>query len=599
MGANPCIETSHRRYRVEALHAGLRRLPQIVGYGGLAATILLGWSGPSAAQTTPAGQAQIAHSATKAPISIAVLLGLTPATIPESSVFLDTPGAITSFLPGGPVTTRGNPFFDTTITANGRSCFTCHQPPGWTISPPQITLQYVESSGKSPLFEPIDSANCPDTPGATASAGPAFVAAHSQLFNRGNFRIGINAPNPLDPYPNVTTFEGNTPSGDNTSTANPEWILTVKSDPLGCENDRTYGLPAGLLSVYRRTMPSANVAFLDPGARNAAFGRDLSNIMWDAREPSLEQQFIDATEFHGQASDPSILHPLDPTEGAAFQKGIFAEQTLDFVAGDLTGADGSGALGGPVNLFESRENIPTTGSPSCFTPESLDGVDFCPGTRSKPSVFTTYPAFADATGTPAQIAQRESIARGEVIFNSRTFTINNVPGLNDVTGPANGSQSSSTGTCSTCHNNGNVGNDDFLDPKRTDVMDNGSTVLPPSADFPVFAFFCPIAPFGSPGHMNFFSNPVQSPYCQELPGSPTTCNEFDTTDPGEGLADGLCNDLGKFKVPVLRGLAVRAPYFHGGNVMTLADLVTFYNNRFNIGLSAQDKTDLVNFLNAL
>jgi cytochrome c peroxidase len=599
LGTNPCIETSHRRNRREALHAGPNRLSHIVWCSGLAAVLLMA---PCAAraQTPPPGQAQIAHSAKTAPISIAALLGLTPATIPESSVFLDGTGVMTDFLPTGPVSTSASPFFDTTITANGRSCFTCHIPPGWTISPPQIALQYVESSGKSPLFQPIDSANCPNTKGATASPGAVFVAAHSQLFNRGNFRIGINAPNPLDPYPNVTTFEGNTPSGDNTSTANPEWILTVKSDPTGCENDPTYGLPAGLLSVYRRTMPSANVAFVNPGARNAAFERDLSNIMWDAREPSLEQQFIDATEFHGQASDPSILHPLDPAEGAAFQQGVFAEQTLDFVGGDLTGGDGSGALGGPVNLFESRENIPTTGSPSCFTPESLDGVDFCPGTRSKPSVFTTFATFADATGgNPAQIAQRESIARGETIFNTRTFTISNVPGLNDVTGPANGSRASSTGTCSTCHNNGNVGNDDFLDPKRTDIMDNGSTVLPPTPDFPLFAFFCPIAPFGSPGHMNFFSNPVQSPYCQELPGSPTTCNEFDTTDPGEGLADGLCNDLGKFKVPVLRGLAARAPYFHGGNVATLAGLVTFYNNRFNIGLSAQDQTDLINFLNSL
>jgi cytochrome c peroxidase len=53
------------------------------------------------------------------------------------------------------------------------------------------------------------------------------------------------------------------------------------------------------------------------------------------------------------------------------------------------------------------------------------------------------------------------------------------------------------------------------------------------------------------------------------------------------------------KVPVLRGLASRAPFFHGGNVATMAALVNFYNSRFNIGLSAQDKTDLVNFLNTL
>ena len=598
MGTNPYIETGYRGNRLEAHHAGLIRLSNLGRYGGLTIALVLTAIGVGRAQSSPAGQAQIANSAAHAPISIAVLLGQTPATIPASSVFLDGTGAITTFLPGGPVITSTNPFFDTTITTNGRSCFTCHQPPGWTISPPQIDALYVSSAGKSPLFQPIDSANCPDASGATGPAGPAFLAAHSQLFNRGNIRIAINAPNPLDPYPNVTTFEGDTPSAHNSSTADPEWIMTVKSDPTGCENDPTYGLPAGLASVYRRTMPSANVAFLNPGARNAALGRDLFNIMWDAREPSLESQFIDATEYHGQASNPSILHPLDPEEGAEFQQGIFAEQTLDFVAGDLTGADGSGALGGPVDLFESRENVPTTGSPSCYTPESLDGVDFCPGVKGNP-VYDTFAAFADATGSAPQIAQRESIARGEAIFNTRSFTIDNVPGLDDVKGPADGSNPLQTGTCSTCHNNDGVGNDNFLDPKRTDVMDNGSTALPPSPDFPLFAFYCPIAPFGSPGHMNFFSNPVQSPYCQELPGSPTTCNEFDTTDPGEGLADGLCNDLGKFKVPVLRGLAARAPYFHGGNAATLADVVNFYNTRFNIGLSAQDKTDLVNFLNTL
>ncbi|HTT75246.1 MAG TPA: hypothetical protein VMF50_04615, partial [Candidatus Binataceae bacterium] len=474
-------------------------------------------------------------------------------------------------------------------------------PPGWTISPPQIDALYVSSAGKSPLFQPIDSANCPDAKGATGPAGPAFLAAHSQLFNRGNIRIAINAPNPLDPYPNVTTFEGNTPSGDNSSTADPEWIMTVLKDPTGCENDPKYGLPAGLASVYRRTMPSANVAFLNPGFR----GPNLSNIMWDAREPSLESQFIDATEFHGQASNPSILHPLDPEEGAEFQQGVFAAQTTDNVAGDLTGADGSGATGGPQNLFESRENVPLGGffpPDSCFVPETLDGVDFCPGILGIPFVFTDVASFADATGSATQIAQRESIARGEAIFNTRAFTINDVPGLDDVLGvcainPSTGQCSNTTtGTCSTCHNNLNVGNDNFLDPKRTGIMDNSNNTnnaLPPASDYPLFAFYCPS------GSMDFFSNPVKSRYCQQLPGSPTTCDEFITTDPGEGLADGECNDLGKFKVPVLRGLAARAPYFHGGNAATLADVVNFYNTRFNIGLSGQDETDLVNFLNTL
>ena len=126
-----------------------------------------------------------------------------------------------------------------------------------------------------------------------------------------------------------------------------------------------------------------------------------------------------------------------------------------------------------------------------------------------------------------------------------------------------------------------------------DNSNNTHNALPPSSDFPLFAFYCPS------GSIPFFSNPVTSSFCQQLPNNPTTCDEFITTDPGEGLADGECSDLGKMKVPVLRGLAARAPYFHGGNVASLTDLVNFYNTRFSIGLSSQDKTDLVNFLNTL
>ena len=58
-------------------------------------------------------------------------------------------------------------------------------------------------------------------------------------------------------------------------------------------------------------------------------------------------------------------------------------------------------------------------------------------------------------------------------------------------------------------------------------------------------------------------------------------------------------DLGKSTVPALRGLASRAPYFHDGTAKDLNGVVNFYNKRFNIGLSAKDKADLVNFLAAL
>jgi cytochrome c peroxidase len=65
------------------------------------------------------------------------------------------------------------------------------------------------------------------------------------------------------------------------------------------------------------------------------------------------------------------------------------------------------------------------------------------------------------------------------------------------------------------------------------------------------------------------------------------------------LITGNCADIGKFKGPILRGLAARAPYFHNGSAATLMDVVNFYNQRFGIGLTAQQRDDLVNFLKTL
>jgi cytochrome c peroxidase len=72
-----------------------------------------------------------------------------------------------------------------------------------------------------------------------------------------------------------------------------------------------------------------------------------------------------------------------------------------------------------------------------------------------------------------------------------------------------------------------------------------------------------------------------------------------TTDPGLAMLTGKWADIGKFKGPILRGLAARAPYFHNGSAATLMDVVDFYDSRFNIGMSAGQKSDLVAFLSAL
>jgi cytochrome c peroxidase len=72
-----------------------------------------------------------------------------------------------------------------------------------------------------------------------------------------------------------------------------------------------------------------------------------------------------------------------------------------------------------------------------------------------------------------------------------------------------------------------------------------------------------------------------------------------TNDPGVALITGKCEDIGRFAVPTIRSLPARAPYFHDGSAATVLDIVNFYDRRFTIGLTDQQKQDMVNFLNAL
>lgn len=69
-------------------------------------------------------------------------------------------------------------------------------------------------------------------------------------------------------------------------------------------------------------------------------------------------------------------------------------------------------------------------------------------------------------------------------------------------------------------------------------------------------------------------------------------------------------DRGSFKVPTLRNVALTAPYMHDGSLATLGEVVDFFNSGGNadpnkdplmqpLGLSAEDRSDLVAFLRAL
>lgn len=85
-------------------------------------------------------------------------------------------------------------------------------------------------------------------------------------------------------------------------------------------------------------------------------------------------------------------------------------------------------------------------------------------------------------------------------------------------------------------------------------------------------------------------------------------------DAGRYTITGKKEDLGKFKTPGLRNVAVTGPYMHNGMFKTLEEVVEYYNNpgafvlnpinmdkrvELPLGLTRQEKTDLVAFLKSL
>jgi cytochrome c peroxidase len=73
-----------------------------------------------------------------------------------------------------------------------------------------------------------------------------------------------------------------------------------------------------------------------------------------------------------------------------------------------------------------------------------------------------------------------------------------------------------------------------------------------------------------------------------------------TTDPGRaGAGTGTWATLNQFKVPSLRGLAARAPYFHNGIAKDLLDVVQHYEEKLGFVFTPEEERDLVAFLSAL
>jgi cytochrome c peroxidase len=72
-----------------------------------------------------------------------------------------------------------------------------------------------------------------------------------------------------------------------------------------------------------------------------------------------------------------------------------------------------------------------------------------------------------------------------------------------------------------------------------------------------------------------------------------------THDPGFALTSGKCADIGKITMQSMRGIAARPPYFSNGSAASLRDIIDFYDRRYSIGYTEQEKQDLTNLLSVL
>lgn len=469
----------------------------------------------------------------------------------QDQPFRNPSGYAATFSSTGSVDLSG-PFFQS-LGTNGRSCGSCHQPAdGWTVIPSHIQQRFEETNGLDPIFRTNDGSNRPD---ADVSTKQKRRTAYSMLLNKGLIRIGLPIP------------------------ANAEFALQSVDDPYHYANKDD-------ISMFRRPLPSANLFM-------------LSTVMWDGRETAVDTstpphpddncvsapfapkcfrsidfdlttQALNATLGHAQAAIPGLT--LEEQRAVVdFEDTLYFAQISDDRAGDLTAR---GAQGGPDLVAET---------PAYFGMNDNFG-DFRTHEPFTNVIFDIFDAWNDLRGYNYDDHDRDwcghhgganearaSIARGQKLFNTKPITISGVGGLNNALGlPA-----SFQGTCGTCHDQPNAGNHSVPVPLNIGLGDPNRR----TADMPLYTFVCT-------------SVGVAAGHC-------TAGQTVQIMDPGRAMVTGLFADIGRFKGPILRGIAARAPYFHNGSAKDVGEAVDFYDTRFGIGFTHQERTDLVNFLNSL
>ncbi|HET7500019.1 MAG TPA: hypothetical protein VFK02_03425 [Kofleriaceae bacterium] len=455
--------------------------------------------------------------------------------LPNHVPVADATGVFTTVSSNGFIDLNNEFFQD--LGTNGRRCVSCHVPTvGWTITPKQLQT----------VFDLTDGGKFEDGLGLSAvfrtvdganspNADVSTLDKRRQAYSLLLNRGVIRIALPMP--------------------ANAEFELIAVDDPY-------HFASAAELSLFRRPLPTTDLKF-------------LSTVMFDGRE--VVQGATVASELATQASDAIVVHaqgkPLTQKQRESivnFETALASAQVFDRKAGELHAA---GAKGGPDEIFNQVFYI---GINDNFG-DSRTGAPF------SPIIFNLFDRWAqggdrnaddrghgqdDGHGHDDDFINRQearkAVARGQALFNTKPIAISGVSGINDEA--VFGKPAKLVGTCGTCHDTPNGGSHSIVAPLDIGLTDAARR----TPDMPLYTF------------RNKATGEVKQ-----------------VTDPGRALIDGKWSHMSRFKGPTLRDLAPRAPYFHNGFAADLDAVVDFYDQRFGIGFTQQEKSDLVAFLRSL
>ncbi len=479
-------------------------------------------------------------------------LGVTGAAIAAvivSAPSLDDSGVVQSATPDSTINGK-NKFFDPGLGTNGQACSTCHQPfQGFTLSVGQIQNAFAATDGLDPIFRPNDTADRPD---ADVSTTAARTVAYQTTLALGVMRIAKTLPAGAD----FTVAPQDTPQFG---------PLPNSSDPAAAPRSFT-------LSLFRRPLVNTNVHF-------------DSAVLWDGRASITDMpgQVKRAARGLLLAGGPTAgalgnVSDADAAEVANFMLQVYTDQVRDNAAGSLSAL---GASGGVQNLLALASDPAAPCTPLAPT------ATCTPIVPENPNTMTLFDSWAGLGTASAINAARATIARGQAVFNNATLHVPadmQIPGL-----------TGSVAHCVTCHATDNLGNNPsktFFVRIGTDSPDVLTTLAAQDPELDEVL-----------ERSNMLPQYCLRPNSDPTPFSVSPCGndagDVRTTDPGRAMVSGAIADAGRFKPPILRGLAARSPYFHNGVAGEIEQLVGFYNTRFQIGLTDQQRADLAAFLEAL